>query len=78
MRALQPNSQTALERMVRESGVKDVIAQPILEILKRLSNELYSSSTASHVDIQKALSNKLREMKAQGSIQNPFLEMKGL
>jgi hypothetical protein len=80
MRALTPNSRTALEKMIREAGVKDLIAQPIIECLTQLGNELWSQRrlrALSAEDVQNSLKEELSRMKSLGPIHNPLLEMPG-
>ena len=79
MRLLAPNSRTALEKMVREAGVKDSVAQPIIQCLVTLGNEVWNHpDNMSLWGIQEVLSEELRCLKALGPIQNPLLEMNGV
>jgi len=79
MRALAPNSHTALEKMVCEARVKDSVAQPIIECLVTLGNEVWKrQGTMSSEGIQEVLNAELRRLKALGPIQNPLLEMNGV
>lgn len=74
---MQPQSQTALENMVRETGVKDAIAQPLIESLTKLSNELMSDQNLSWEQIQENLKKKYNDLSVGGNIRNPFLDMPG-
>lgn len=81
MRALAPNSHTALEKMVRKAGVKDSVAQPIIECLVTLGNEVWKRpdiAPATSAETQEILNGELRRLKGMGPIQNPLLEMKGM
>lgn len=78
LRALQPNSRTAIGDLVKDSGVKDTLAQPLIESLMELSYSMYAANSHSSGEIQEMLNNELKNIKSQGRIQNAFLEMKGL
>ena len=64
--------------MVRESGVKDTIAQPILECLTQIGNELQATQNTNQVTVQAVLAEELKQLKVQGPIRNPLLDMNGL
>ena len=79
MRALAPNSRTAVDKMAQLVGVKDTIAQPIIEYFTQLSNELWTNRTPGQTQttIRDLLNQELTRMKASGPVQNPLLEMSG-
>lgn len=84
LKALEPNVVTALADSVKDSGIKDTLAQPIIDNLVKLGTQL--RKTASGRDsltpdiIQDILTNELK--KANGSkpgpnIINPLVMMDG-
>jgi hypothetical protein len=80
MRALAPNARTALDKMVRESGVKDSISHHIMESLIQLGNDLWNRRQEEGLNnntIQQLLNDELRHIKSAGPIQNPGLDMEG-
>ena len=79
MHALAPNSCTAIEKIAQLAGVKDTIAQPIIESFTQLANDLWTQRTAgqNQSTIHTLLNQELTRMKVLGPIQNPLLEMTG-
>jgi hypothetical protein len=80
IRAIAPNAHTALDRLVRDAGVKDTIAQLIIECLVQLGNDLWDWQVAEQLNkdsIQQLLNDELRNIKAKRLIQYPTLDMKG-
>ena len=83
MRAIDPNaSRSALDKLVRDAGIKDTLAQPIIESLLQLGHELCNQETEvgrlSAKRIQELLNEELRRISLQGPIQNPLLDMEGM
>ncbi|GJJ06810.1 hypothetical protein Clacol_001006 [Clathrus columnatus] len=76
-RAMQPRSQTMVESFVKEHGIKDTIAQPLIEHFTRSANELFLTKPNKE-KIQSILKQKYDELKKEGNFQNPLLEMPGL
>lgn len=79
MRAMQPKSKTALGTMVRETGVKDHVSQPLIDQLSTLSTTLYgeASTEEERSKVPEILNSKFEEFSQAGSLLNPFLEMPG-
>ncbi|KII83511.1 hypothetical protein PLICRDRAFT_58403 [Plicaturopsis crispa FD-325 SS-3] len=83
MTALQPNVSTALADAVRQSGVKDSLAQPIIERLVKIGQDLRKATPdrAAHTpdEVQSILTDELRKAQGLGSgIMNPLLAMDGV
>ncbi|GJJ10219.1 hypothetical protein Clacol_004445 [Clathrus columnatus] len=76
-RAMQPRSQTMVESFVKEHGIKDTIAQPLIEHFTRSANELFLTEPNKE-KIWSILKQKYDELKKEGNFQNPLLEMLGL
>jgi len=77
-RAIAPNSKTALEKMVRETGTKDTVSQPILECLSQLGTQLWSQNIRDRAVISSILKEELERQKQLGPIHNPLLDMNGM
>lgn len=82
MTALQPNVSTALADAVRQSGVKDSLAQPIIERLLKIGQDLRKATPdrAAHTpdEVQSILTDELRKAQGLGpGIMNPLLAMDG-
>jgi hypothetical protein len=76
---MKPNSKTTLDGLVKEAGVKDAFAQPLLDALVQLSNTLWNSDDGiTYSTLQDLLTAELRRMKSLGPIHNPLLDMKGM
>lgn len=80
--SLEPDVITALDMAVRESGVKDALAQPILDLLVKMGQELRKSNpegTAHSPDeVQAILLDELKKHQTAGDgIVNPLLDMNG-
>ncbi|KAF8062389.1 hypothetical protein FPV67DRAFT_1422187 [Lyophyllum atratum] len=80
--ALQPNVSTSLAEAVRLSGVKDALAQPIIDLLVKLGQDLRKTnpdgSQHSPEEVQAILTEELRKHQTKGNgIINPLLDMDG-
>jgi hypothetical protein len=81
--ALQPGVSGELADQARESGIKDAIAQPIIEQLVKLGQELRkaaASGAAAHTpdEIQAILTEELKKAHLKGGVMNPLLDMMGV
>ncbi|KAJ6578993.1 hypothetical protein B0H10DRAFT_2443555 [Mycena sp. CBHHK59/15] len=81
--ALEPNIATTLTEAVRLSGVKDALAQPIIDILVKMGQDLRKANpdgTAHSPDeIQTILTEELKKHQRQGEgITNPLFDMDGI
>ncbi|KAJ7755636.1 hypothetical protein DFH07DRAFT_773318 [Mycena maculata] len=79
--ALEPNVTTTLT-VVRLSGVKDALAQPIMDILVKMGQDLRKTnpegSTYSPDEVQTILTKELKKHQQQGEgITNPLFDMDG-
>lgn len=81
MRALDKEAATPIERLVRESGVKDTLAQPIINNLIKLGNELRKrtagKSAHSTDEVRVILATELEKVHSKGGVINPLLDMDG-
>lgn len=82
MTALQPNVATTLVEAVRETGIKDAMAQPIIDHLVKLGSELRKSSptqTAHTPDeVMAILTAELLQAQGKGAgVINPLTSMDG-
>ncbi|KAJ7476792.1 hypothetical protein FB451DRAFT_1461207 [Mycena latifolia] len=80
--ALEPNVATTLTEAVRLSGVKDALAQPIIDILVKMGQDLRKAnpegSALSPDEIQTILTEELKKHQQQGEgITNPLFDMDG-
>ncbi|TFY81247.1 hypothetical protein EWM64_g2768 [Hericium alpestre] len=82
MTALQPNVVTALEESAKQFGIKDPVAQPIIDSLVRLGQQLRKSTPdrAAYTpdEVQSILTEELKKAFAKGPVMNPLLDMNGL
>ncbi|KAF7967502.1 hypothetical protein HWV62_34048 [Athelia sp. TMB] len=81
MTALQPNVVTSLTDAVRKSGVKDAMAQPIIDNLVKLGQDLRKASPdrAAHSpdEVLSILADELAKAHQQGGVLNPLVNMGG-
>lgn len=81
MTALQPNVVTSLAEAVHKSGVKDAMAQPIIDNLVKLGQDLRKGSpeqTARSPDeVLTILVDELAKAHQQGGVLNPLINMDG-
>lgn len=80
--ALEPNIASTLTDAVRQSGIKDALAQPIIDILVKMGQDLRKanpdSSTYSPDEVQTILTEELKKHQQQGEgITNPLFDMDG-
>ena len=84
MTALEPNVATTLSDAISGSGIKDMIAQPIIERLVKLGQQLRKGSsdgsTLSPGDVLTNLTEELKTIHASsgGAVMNPLLHMPGM
>ncbi|KAJ7112256.1 hypothetical protein C8R44DRAFT_833171 [Mycena epipterygia] len=81
--ALEPNIATTLTEAVRLSGVKDALAQPIIDMLVKMGQDLRKAnpegSSYSPDEIQTILTEELKKHQQQGEgITNPLFDMDGI
>ncbi|KAJ7069017.1 hypothetical protein B0H15DRAFT_807270 [Mycena belliarum] len=81
--ALEPNIATTLAEAVRLSGVKDALAQPIIDILVKMGQDLRKTnpegSSYSPDEIQTILTEELKKHQQKGEgITNPLFDMDGI
>lgn len=81
MTALQPAVTTTLTDAVRNSGVKDTLAQPIIENLVKLGQSLRKATPdrAAHTpdEVLSILTEELKKSHSQGRVMNPLIDMDG-
>lgn len=82
MLSLQPNVATSLASAVRETGVKDALAQPVIDSLVKLGQELRKATPnrAAYTpdEVQAILTSELKSCRDQGyGIINPLADMDG-
>ena len=82
MLALQPNVATALTEAVRESGTKDTLAQPVIDHLVKLGQELRKASPTRAAyapdEVLSILTEELKKEQVKGQgILNPLVSMDG-
>jgi hypothetical protein len=80
--ALEPNIATTLTEAVRSSGVKDALAQPIIDSLVKMGMDLRKAnpegSSHSPDEVQAILTEELKKHQLQGEgITNPLFDMDG-
>lgn len=79
--SLEPNVATTLVEAVRETGIKDTLAQPIINNLVKLGTELRKASpTSSHTpdEVMSILTAELLKAQSKGAgIINPLTSMDG-
>jgi hypothetical protein len=79
--SLAPNVVTKLVEAVRDSGVKDPIAQPIIDRLVKLGQSLRKASPdrVAHMpdEVQAILTEELKKAYSKGLVMNPLLDMDG-
>lgn len=73
---------TTLTDAVRASGIKDCLAQPIIDTLVKMGVELRKASpdgsTHSPDEVQTILTEELKKHQSQGAgIMNPLIDMDG-
>ncbi|KAF7965722.1 hypothetical protein HWV62_42165 [Athelia sp. TMB] len=82
MTALQPFVATTLTEAARKSGVKDSLAQPIIDHLVKLGQELRKASpeqaARSPDEIMTILADELAKAHQQGGVLNPLVNMDGV
>ena len=83
MTALEPNVATTLSDTISGSGIKDLFAQPIIERLIKLGQQLRKGSgdgsTLSPSDVLTNLTEELKAIHASsGAVMNPLLHMPGM
>ncbi|KAJ6632325.1 hypothetical protein B0H10DRAFT_2159621 [Mycena sp. CBHHK59/15] len=81
--ALEPNIASTLTEAVRLSGVKDAQAQPIIDILVKMGQDLRKANPMGTVhspdEIQTILTEELKKHQRQGEgITNPLFDMDGI
>jgi hypothetical protein len=80
--SLEPNVATKLTEAVRDSGVKDLVAQPIIDAIVKLGQELRKSTPdrAAHTpdEVQLILTEELKKAHSKGGAVNPLLGMDGM
>ncbi|KAJ6624579.1 hypothetical protein B0H10DRAFT_2162183 [Mycena sp. CBHHK59/15] len=81
--ALEPNIASTLTEAVRLSGVKDAQAQPIIDILVKMGQDLRKANPTGTVhspdEIQTILTEELKKHQRQGEgITNPLFDMDGI
>lgn len=79
MRAMRPNSRSAVDSLIRDAGIKDTISQPLIDSLVDLSSTLWNKDDQdlTYETLQELLAQELRQLKLLGPIQNPLLDMNG-
>ncbi|KAJ6458275.1 hypothetical protein C8R45DRAFT_1221656 [Mycena sanguinolenta] len=80
--ALEPNIATTLTEAVRSSGIKDALAQPIIDSLVKMGQDLRKvnpeGSAYSPDEVQTILTEELKKHQLQGEgITNPLFDMDG-
>ena len=84
MTALKPNVATTLSDAVSGSGIKDTFAQPIIERLVKLGQQLRKGSADGSMlspgDVLTNLTEELKKIHASsgGAVMNPLLHMPGM
>ena len=84
MTALEPNVATTLNDAISGSGIKDTFAQPIIEHLVKLGQQLRKGSgDGSALSPGDVLTNLTEELKkihtlSGGAVMNPLLHMSGM
>jgi len=84
MVALEPNVATTLSDTISGSSIKDVFAQPIIERLIKLGQQLRKGSAdGSMLSPGNVLTNLMEELKkihasSGGAVMNPLLHMPGM
>ncbi|KAJ7670498.1 hypothetical protein B0H14DRAFT_3102396 [Mycena olivaceomarginata] len=81
--ALEPNIATTLTEAVRASGVKDALAQPIIDMLVKMGQDLRKAnpngSSFSPDEVQMILTEELKKHQQVGAgITNPLFDMDGI
>ncbi|KAJ7017720.1 hypothetical protein C8F04DRAFT_1332361 [Mycena alexandri] len=81
--ALEPNIATTLTEAVRSSGIKDALAQPIIDSLVKMGQDLRKvnpdGSSYSPDEVQTILTEELKKHQQQGDgITNPLFDMDGI
>ncbi|KAJ6568205.1 hypothetical protein B0H10DRAFT_1964985 [Mycena sp. CBHHK59/15] len=80
--ALEPNVTTTLTDTVRLSGIKDTLAQPIIDALVKMGQDLWKAnpdgSSYSPDEVQTILTVELKKHQQKGEgITNPLFDMEG-
>lgn len=83
MTSLQPNVATTLVEAVRETGIKDALAQPVINHLVKLGAELRKASPtrSAHTpdEVMTILTDELLKAQGKGAgILNPLNSMDGM
>ncbi|KAJ7262385.1 hypothetical protein C8J57DRAFT_1719333 [Mycena rebaudengoi] len=81
--ALEPNISTTLAEAVRLSGIKDTLAQPIIDSLVKMGQDLRKAnpdgSSYSPDEVQTILTEELKKHQQRGEgITNPLFDMDGI
>ncbi|KAJ6469227.1 hypothetical protein DFH09DRAFT_1294525 [Mycena vulgaris] len=81
--SLEPNISTTLTEAVRLSGIKDTLAQPIIDSLVKMGQDLRKAnpngSSYSPDEVQTILTEELKKHQQKGEgITNPLLDMDGV
>ncbi|KAF8170969.1 hypothetical protein K438DRAFT_1982253 [Mycena galopus ATCC 62051] len=81
--ALEPNVATTLTEAVRASGTKDALAQPIIDVLVKMGQDLRkvnpNGASYSPDEVQTILTEELKKHQQQGDgITNPLFDMDGI
>lgn len=80
--ALQPGVTANLAESVRTSGTKDTLAQPVIDNLVKLGQQLRKSNPGraaySPNEVQSILTDELKRLQGLGNgILNPLIDMEG-
>jgi hypothetical protein len=78
--ALEPNIATTLTEAIRLSGIKDTLAQPIIDSLVKMGQDLRKAnpdgSAHSPDEVQSILTEELKKHQQKGEgITNPLFDM---
>lgn len=81
MTALQPGITTTLTDHIRQTGVKDTLAQPIIDNLVKLGQNLRKATPdrAAHSpdEVLSILTAELKKAQGLGGVMNPLVDMDG-
>lgn len=79
--ALQPSVVTTLSDAARKSGVKDAMAQPVIDKLVKLGQDLRKATpeqaARSPDEVTAILTDELTKELQRGSVLNPLIDMDG-
>ncbi|KAJ6629052.1 hypothetical protein B0H10DRAFT_2160563 [Mycena sp. CBHHK59/15] len=81
--ALEPNVATTLTEAIRASGVKDALAEPIIDLLVKMGQDLRKANpdgtSRSPDEVQTILTEELKKHQQKGEgITNPLFDMYGI